>query len=211
MKILVLSIHQDMGATFVQTVCANAQGTSGTAVIDGQEMAFSVLAEDPRDNAAWSARIQTADVLVMLVRFLDALSLDRIKYIRNHLPDAPPIPMAVLLFREEGEIDFKMSCPACGQKLWVRDTDEDKRGRCPNCKKAFRLPSQAQHVKAELSLPDAVPVTRVVRGNASSCRNALVNLKGHLAGGIVTSEQPFDASILMKSTVRMEVDDEDLS
>lgn len=118
--------------------------------------------------------------------------------------------MAVLLFREEGEIDFKMSCPACGQKLWVRDTDEDRRGRCPNCKKAFRLPSQAQHVKAELSLPDAVPVTRVVRGNASSCRNALINLKSHLTGGIVASEQAFDANILMKSTVRMELDEDDL-
>ena len=198
-----------MGETFVQTVCTNAEGTTGSAVIDGQEMVFNVLAGDPRDDSTWATTLENSDVLVLLVRFLDALSLDRIKSIRGNIPE-PPLPMAVLLFREEGEIDFKMSCPACGQKLWVRDTDEDKRGRCPNCKKAFRLPSQAQHVKAELSLPDSVPVTRVVRGNASSCRNALANLKGHLTGGIVTSDQPFDASILMKSTVRIELNDDDL-
>ena len=88
--------------------------------------------------------------------------------------------MAVILFREEGEIDFKMSCPACGQKLWVRDTDVGKRGRCPNCKKAFKLPSQAGHLKSQLMLPDAVPALTVVRGKAASCRGALASLIAYL-------------------------------
>ena len=110
----------------------------------------------------------------------------------------PEKPTAVFLFRDADEIDFKMSCPACGQKLWVRDTDEGKRGRCPNCKTAFHLPSQPQHVKTELSLHGEIPVARVVGKDARSCRNALENLRGHLVAG--GAERPFDADVLDRRT-----------
>jgi predicted RNA-binding Zn-ribbon protein involved in translation (DUF1610 family) len=115
--------------------------------------------------------------------------------------------MSVILFREEGEIDFKMSCPACGQKLWVRDTDIGKRGRCPNCKKAFKLPSQAGHLKSQLMLPDAVPALTVVRDKASSCRGALASLIAHFAGAIVPSVEKMDSETLKKTTVRVQVQD----
>lgn len=210
MKVLVLSIHADMGATFIQTICADVEGMTGHTLVDGQPMHFEVLAGVPHDHSNWQQQIDEAEVLVLLVRFLDAMSLEKLKVIRAGLSDISSKPMAVFLFREEGEIDFKMSCPACGQKLWVRDTDENKKGRCPNCKEAFRLPSQAAQVKSTLTLPDSVPITRVMRGSMSSCRNALVNLKGHLTGGLVASDQPFDPSILMKSTVRIELNDSEL-
>ncbi len=199
-----------MGATFIQTICADVEGLTGHTLVDGQRMEFEVLAGTPHDQPGWQEKLEHADVLVMLVRFLDGVSLEKLRAIRAGLSDIPTKPMAVFLFREEGEIDFKMSCPSCGQKLWVRDTDENKKGRCPNCKEAFRLPSQAAQVKSTLTLPDSVPITRVMRGNMSSCRNALVNLKGHLTGGLVASEQPFDPSILMKSTVRIELNESEM-
>ena len=208
---LILTIHEDMGGNFVQTVCPDAGGTVGAAVIEGQPFALRVLAEDPRSSADWSEQVGNADAFVLQVRFMDTLSVDRLKAICAHLPQNPPKPMGVFLLREEGEADFKMSCPACGQKLWVRDTDEGKRGRCPNCKKAFRLPSQAAHTRQELGLADTVAVTRVTRGNAASCRQALGSLKGSPAGGIPATDTPADSEILMKSTVRIDISNTPLS
>jgi hypothetical protein len=149
-----------------------------------------------------AAAVSPADGLLLLVRFMDVLTMDRLKKIREQLPTDPVKPMAVLLFREPDEIDFKMSCPACGQKLWVRDTDEGKRGRCPNCKTAFHLPSQPQHAKVELALHADIPVIRVVGKDGRSCRNALENLRGHLAGD---TRPPFDPEVLLRSTAKIEV------
>jgi hypothetical protein len=202
---LVLTIHEDMGGNFVQTVCPDAAGTAGHAIIDGQRYSLSVLADDPRQSSTWSQRVVKSDTLVLQVRFMDALSMDRLKAICSHLPRNPPKPMGVFLLREEGEIDFKMSCLSCGQKLWVRDTDEGKRGRCPNCKKGFRLPSQVHHAKEQLELAENVPVARITRGNPTSCRNALSNLKEHLAEGMVMTESNPDSEIPLKPTVRIDI------
>jgi hypothetical protein len=204
-QVLVLSVHEDMGLNFIETVCPKVTSGEGETLIEGSRFHLRVHAGDPDDEDAWKHAISTCTALVMQVRFMDALSMERLKAYSRALPTNPPIPMAVFMFREEGEVDFKMSCPVCGQKLWVRDTDENKRGRCPNCKRAFRLPSQAQHVKGELGLPDGVPLNRVIRGNATSCRNALANFKGHLVGGLVASEKSIDPTILLKATARIEV------
>ena len=66
------------------------------------------------------------------------ISLEKVKAIYTHL-SAHEAPQNVLIARADGEGDFKMSCPSCAQKLWVRDSDVDKRGRCPSCKKAFTV------------------------------------------------------------------------
>ncbi len=204
-QVLVLSVHEDMGLNFIETVCPTVSSGEGETLIEGHRFHLRVHAGDPDDATAWNEAIAGSTALVMQVRFMDAMSMERLKSYVLALPANPPIPMAVFLFREEGEVDFKMSCPVCGQKLWVRDTDENKRGRCPNCKRAFRLPSQAQHVKSELGLPDGVPLNRVIRGNATSCRNALSNFKGHLVGGLVSSEKTIDPTVLLKATARIEV------
>ena len=160
----------------------------------------------PPAGEAVAATLAAADAVLLLVRFMDALTMDRLKAICAEIPREPPVPMAVLLFREPEEIDFKISCPACSQKLWVRDTDEGKRGRCPNCKTAFHLPSQAQYAKTELALRGDVPLTRVVGKDARSCRNALDNLRGHLAGA--GSGPPFEPDVLIRRTARIPVPDD---
>ena len=204
-RVLVLSVHEDMGLNFIETVCPSVSSGEGETLIEGHRFHLKVHAGDPDDKTSWDAAISDSTALVMQVRFMDAMSMERLKSYCRALPTNPPIPMAVFMFREEGEVDFKMSCPVCGQKLWVRDTDENKRGRCPNCKRAFRLPAQSQHVKGELGLPDGVPLNRVIRGNATSCRNALANFKGHLVGGLVASDKSIDPKVLMKATARIEV------
>ncbi|MBN1269034.1 MAG: hypothetical protein JXB04_05560 [Kiritimatiellae bacterium] len=208
-RVLILSIFQEMGETFVQDVCQKVVDGKGETEIEGTQVAMDVLAGDPRLNPSWDDRIRETDALVLLVRFMDVISIDKIKAIYRRLPNEKAVPMSVFLFREEGEIDFKMSCPACGQKLWVRDTDINKRGRCPNCKKAFKLPSQSGHLKSQLMLPDAVPVLSVVRGNASSCRGAVASLLGSVAGEIPT-EAPPDAETLKKATVRVQIQNGDV-
>lgn len=203
-RVLVLSIFQEMGETFVQDVCQKVTEGRGETEIEGVHVLLDVLAGDPRLNPSWDDRIREADALALLVRFLDVISIDKTKAIYRRLPSERAVPMSVFLFREEGEIDFKMSCPACGQKLWVRDTDVNKRGRCPNCKKAFKLPSQSGHLKSQLMLPDAVPVISVVRGNSASCRGAVASLLGRVAGEIPTEVAP-DAETLKKATVRVQI------
>ena len=199
-----------MAVDFVQTVCPDASGGTGRVLVDGQYFSLDVFSGDPSDSPDWKPKIDKADGVVLQVRFMDAISMDRIKTMCKHLPADPLMPMAVFLLREEGEIDFKMSCPSCGQKLWVRDVDQAKRGRCPNCKKAFRLPTQAKHTKAELGLSDGVSVTQVIRGNAASCRGALSNLKGYLGSGIVATDSVVDPEILRRPTVRIEIQNETL-
>lgn len=206
-KILILCIHPELGETFLQCVCQGESGTTGETVVENRAVRLEVLAGDPRMTPNWDEVIKQADAVALLVRFLDVISLDKIRAIYRRLPSESSSPMAVILFREEGEIDFKMSCPACGQKLWVRDTDIGKRGRCPNCKKAFKLPAQAGHLKSQLMLPDAVPALTVVRGKAASCRGALASLLAYLKGTIVPGEDKIDQETLKKTTVRVQVQD----
>ncbi|HBA85745.1 MAG TPA: hypothetical protein DCZ95_16810 [Verrucomicrobia bacterium] len=205
-NVLILSVHQELGETFLQSVCAGAAGTSGETIIENRPIRVEVLAGDSRLNPSWDETIRKSDAVALLVRFMDAVSMEKIRAIYRRLPGEKTPPIAVYLFREEGEIDFKVSCPSCGQKLWVRDSDVNKRGRCPNCKKAFKLPSQAGHLKSQLMLPDAVPATTVVRGNSSSCRGAVASLLAYVTGHLVVKEGALlDQETLKKTTVRVQV------
>jgi predicted RNA-binding Zn-ribbon protein involved in translation (DUF1610 family) len=202
--ILLLCTSQEMGESFIQAVSGSPSAT-GQVDINQQPVQMSVLAGDPRVNPAWDETIRKARGLLMLVRFMDVISMDKVKAIFRQLPNEQPAPLVVVLFREEGESDFKISCPACGQKLWVRDSDVGKRGRCPNCKRAFRLPGQDEHLKTQLLLPDAVPVVTVDRSNRNSCRGAVGKLVERLTGDIVPPEESFDPNVLKQTTMRIQV------
>jgi hypothetical protein len=203
--VLALCIYQEMGETFVQAVAPNATGGSGELTLGGVQVQLDVLAGDPRVNPAWEEQIKNADGLLLLVRFMDVISMDKVKAIYRSIPTSPAPPLSVVLFREEGESDFKMSCAACGQKLWVRDQDVGKRGRCPNCKRAFRLPAQDEHLKAQLLVPDAVSVVTVDRGNPDSCMQAMSGLLERLTGTLTGAEDSFDPNVLKQTTMRIQV------
>jgi hypothetical protein len=204
LRILILSPQQDWGEAFVEAVSPPSEAGVAEVVVEGDRFVLRICDRIP--DAADDRRTLLSDISAVLlqVRFLDAKSLEELRSATRAL--APErLPLAVFLVREEGEVDFKISCRDCGQKLWVRDSDEGKRGRCPNCRKAFPLPSQAGHVRQEMGLPDVVPITRIIHGSSASCRNALAEVKSHLIGGWVDEGEAVDPEALLKKTVRVEL------
>ncbi len=199
---LALSIHQEMGEQFAKTV-TNGQAQ---ASIGGRQVSVDVLSGDPRLNAGWDEATNQAGIILLLVRFLDVISLDKVKAIYRRLPTDSGKPIAVVIVREQGESDFKMSCPVCGQKLWVRDSDVGKKGRCPNCKKAFSLPDQVAHLRGQLALPDSMPVLRIASGDASSVKAAVEKVLEATQGGLIDAPN-IDQEVLKQSTMRVNIND----
>jgi predicted RNA-binding Zn-ribbon protein involved in translation (DUF1610 family) len=153
---------------FLEDLGVERRGDTHTARFSDHEIDFILPGEsgDPGE-------VQQADVLVGLIRFVDILTLREMEQKLLPVAGSAPVALAMVVYRDEQETDFKMSCPFCGQKLWVRDADTDKRGRCPHCKKGFTLPEQEEHVRAILQLPDSVPVVRVHRKDAGSMASPL--------------------------------------
>lgn len=196
-SILAISVHEDLGNQFVKDVCSDPPH----AVIHHVPVHIDVLAGDPRLNVEWDETFKKAQGLVLLTRFLDIITLDKLRAIYRRIPGDTDAPIMVLSVREKDEADFKMSCPVCGQKLWVRDTDAGKRGRCPNCKKAFTLPEQLGHLRAQLALPDSVDVLRIVQGDPKSAEAAVAKLLEKTNGGIIEPSTQLDENVLKQSTI----------
>lgn len=205
-KILVLSVHQEMGEAFVK----DATGGSGASKLGGVDFSMDILSGDPRLNAAWDDSIKNASGIALLIRFMDVISMDKIKAIYRRIPEEESKPLTTVIVRENGEQDFKMSCPVCGQKLWVRDSDAGKRGRCPNCKKGFTLPDQVSHVRSQLALPDSIPVVRVNSGQPDTVKGAIGGLLEAIGGGLIEAPEGVDQEVLKQSTMRVSVNPEDL-
>lgn len=203
-NVYVLTILEEMGEAFVEST-----GGQDLRIAD-RNVHFEVLAGDPRVNPSWQEHITQAGAIVLLVRFMDIISMDKMKAIHNSIPEELDLPISVILFREEGEADFKISCNSCGQKLWVRDQDGGKRGRCPNCKKSFDLPSQEDHLKAQLELPESVIAARVNK-NIAACQVAIAALLGQVRGlaggepGIASDKDEFDPDVLKQTTMRIQL------
>ncbi|MFP6905382.1 MAG: hypothetical protein VCG02_09200 [Verrucomicrobiota bacterium] len=140
--------------------------------LDGKTLQIGVHSGPLGSPGDSRSEIGDADAIALVVHYMDVITLDQLRDTCTLLRDHHG-KVAVFLYREEGEVDCKMSCPSCGQKLWVRDTDVGKRGRCPNCKKAFMLPDQAEHIRAELALDPGISITRVEGGNISSSKSAM--------------------------------------
>jgi len=121
-----------------------------------------------------------ADAALLLIRFLDQLSMNRIKEVFRLVNAETFLPKSVAVMREPKEGEFKISCTYCGQKLWVRDRDAGRRGNCPQCRKTFFIPTQKAFITSFLMLTESVPVLTVSSGDAS-CRNAIASLVDRIA------------------------------
>lgn len=201
---LILSIYRDLAEGFVESIIPDQKAE---VIIGDFAVTFNIVAGDPGQESAFEEQVSNADAMAVVVRFLDVLSLDKIRNIYRHLPNDINLPMAVFLLRDKGEMDFKISCPSCGQKLWLRDTDIGKRGRCPNCKKPFVILSQADHLRAQLMLPESVPIVKVVQGDLESFRTALGQLLASLATGIKPADAALKIEALNSATVPIQIQD----
>ncbi len=175
LNLLLLSPDPDLCTWLFADLGVETSPERMTTTFSGKELVFTSHT-DPASPYMGNA----ADVLVGVLRFVDILSLQKMDELLKSVPGYETKPIAILVYRNENEQDFKMSCPYCGQKLWVRDADIDKRGRCPHCKKGFTLPEQEKHVHSTLHLGDQVPVKRITKGDAGSMASplrAIVKLK----------------------------------
>ena len=195
--ILAISLDLDMARAFVLATCGGLN--PGQVQIGSAMVRFETSDHPPLPAPVGEVHAKKIDAILLLVRMLDSLSMDRIKDIYRNLPSEKVTPLSVVVCRETAESEFKISCPACGQKLWVRDADVGRRGRCPQCKKAFTLPSQANHLKSQLLLPDSVNIVNVALNNPSSCRGIVAGILER-----VTALEQLNKS----STVRVQLSDE---
>ena len=199
---LVLSIYRELAEEFTSAFTTEPK----TEVAIGDFLVtFEIVAGDPSQDSTFAEHLAKADAIAIVVRFLDVLSLEKIKNIYRHLPDQLAIPVGIFMLRDKGEADFKISCPSCGQKLWLRDTDIAKRGRCPNCTKPFVILSQGDHLKSQLILPDKVETFKVTRSNPESFQAALIKLLGGVPAGIKPANLSVSDEALKNATVRIQI------
>ncbi len=203
-NILILSIYRELAESFIEPAVAEQKNE---LIIGNTRICFNIIAGDPSQDPTFEEHVAKADAIAIVVRFLDVLSLDKIKMIYRHLPNELNVPIALFLLRDKGEVDFKISCPACGQKLWLRDIDIGKRGRCPNCKKPFVILSQPDHLKSQLMLPESVPIIKMVRTDTESLGLAIAQLLDTMSVGIKPSTAGMTAEALKNATVRIQVQD----
>jgi predicted RNA-binding Zn-ribbon protein involved in translation (DUF1610 family) len=201
-NILILSIYRELAEEFLSSFTAEPKTET---VIGDFLVTFEIIAGDPRQDPAFPEHLAKADAIAIVARFLDVLSLEKIKNIYRSLPDSLGVPMAIFMLRDKGEVDFKISCPSCGQKLWLRDTDVSKRGRCPNCTKPFVILSQGDHLKSQLILPDKVEAFKVTRGNPELFQAALVKLLGGIPAGIKPADLSVSDEALKNATARIQI------
>ncbi|MDD5484283.1 MAG: hypothetical protein PHP98_11655 [Kiritimatiellae bacterium] len=203
-NLLIVSIHHDLTEDFLGAIAADG---GNELTIGSRSIMLDVVAGDPSEDSSFRERVSRANMIVMMVRFLDVLSLDKIRNVYHYLAQAGSVPKAIFYLRDKGELDFKISCPSCGQKLWLRDTDVGKRGRCPNCSKPFVILSQADHLKTQLLLPENVPCYRVIAKDTDSFRSAIVKLLEAQDIGVTPADAGVSLEALKHATVRIQVQD----
>lgn len=203
-NILIVSIYRDLAEDFLGAI---ASENSSNLTVGSHQVILDVFVGDPSEDSSFRDRVAKARAVVILVRFLDVLSLDKIRNIYHYLAQSGSIPKAVFYLRDKGELDFKISCPSCGQKLWLRDTDVGKRGRCPNCSKPFVILSQADHLKTQLLLPEDTPCLKVIGKDADSFRTAVAKLLETQASGVTPADVSTNLEALKHATVRIQVQD----
>jgi DNA-directed RNA polymerase subunit RPC12/RpoP len=200
LQVPVITVDRVQGQLFVDTVCGGAQMVD--VRLDGVTVRLTLLVlEHGREDELREA-LTRCDAAALLVHHVDAVSIEGLKAAYRLMPSEHRLPSCILILREPGKVEFKMSCPTCGQKLWVRDEDKGRPGRCPHCKKSFVLPAQSAHLQSVLMLPAAVPLVTVTQGNAGSCRGPVAAL---------AERARHRAQVLMSATMRVQVNEDGTS
>ena len=204
-SVLVIAIYRDLADDFLGSI---ASDEGNILKIGDHEVGLDVFVGDPDEDASFKERVAKSQAVAILVRFLDVLSLDKIRNMYHHLTQAgSSIPVGVFYLRDKGELDFKISCPSCGQKLWLRDTDVGKRGRCPNCSKPFIILSQSDHLKTQLLLPESMACIKITRKDNDSFRTAVGKLLESKLSGVMPMDANVNLEAMKHATVRIQVQD----
>jgi hypothetical protein len=203
--IAILSIYRDLAEAFLEPL---APEQIDALKIGDSTVGFELAAGELGTEPAFKEYLSRAQAVGIVVRFLDVLSLEKIRSVYRQVPLERNVPVAIFILRDHKEIDFKISCPSCGQKLWLRDPDVGKRGRCPNCKKPFIIPSQSDYLKTNLMLAEGVPVVKVVRNDFNSFKDAIIKLLASQVIGITPQAPGRESEALKRATVRIQIQED---
>ena len=173
LHIALIAFQPDVGDGFIQTLCGS---TNREYTTDSTKLQFSTHLQDSTQPALAGLDLRLVNGVILLVRFLDNMSLEQVKTVHSALPSYSVLPLVVVIYREAGEGEFKISCSACGQKLWVRDSDAGRSGRCPHCRKVFILPTQIGILRSYLMLTEATPIVQVTKAKAATARATIAGL-----------------------------------
>lgn len=163
----VLGAEDGLAASFLAALAGHDAGKIDVPHPSGP-LTIEALVLGPGAIEALDSRLSEADGIIIVAGHVDAAGLESLKRLHQRLPGDTSLPQAHALHREPGHSEFKLSCPTCGQKLWVGDSQEGRPGRCPGCKQTFLIPSQARHLAASLQLEEGVPVRIHFRNDTAS-------------------------------------------
>ena len=202
----VISVEPELGLDYVRAVLEDNEVTAGELAFEQYHLFLEYLPEAAEDSPAAQARLQQADAVILLVHFMDAPNLQSVRAVYQRIMATRNVPMGVFIFRPQTERQFKISCTECGQKMWILEQDIGMRGRCINCRRPMVIPTPSEYLRAQLMLPDSVPVLNVIRGDTSLCRGALANLLARTGPGIFAGAGVNPQDFLKKATVPIQID-----
>ncbi len=178
----VISAQPDLIHAFLMSAASGAEGNNAKATLKGlADIYLEGVSPDDMKGEPGITRLRECDFCLLLVRFLDALTLDSIRDLIRMLPSNASHNLHVFICRQDGETEYKISCSKCGQKLLVRDAMAMRRARCPHCQDFFQVPGQVDLVRSELLMATNRMVRKVVLGDPISCQQALEAVIGHHA------------------------------
>jgi predicted RNA-binding Zn-ribbon protein involved in translation (DUF1610 family) len=174
----VISAQEELLGPFVASACGGG-GQGGKATLRGMaDVCLQPISAEQLANESGMDLLRDSDFCILLVRFVDFVAMENIRRLVRSLPPAAAHHMHVVICRNPGEADYKISCPKCGQKLMVRDASAFRRAKCPHCQDIFMVPGQSDLIRNELILPANRLVRSVNLGDQASCRNALEAMIG---------------------------------
>jgi len=173
--IAVLAAQADLSEAFLST-CGAQPPRYEIALPTGGEAGMLPVPTSVLAAGEFVADVQRADAILLLVRFTDRETMDEIRLALGRLPAGVIRNLNVLLCRNAGEAEYKMSCPKCGQRLLIRDALAFQRIACPNCKKGFTVPGQTDLLHEQLMISSMKTIRKVTLGDAASCQHALASI-----------------------------------
>ena len=177
----VISVQPDLITPFIISAAGGTGGSAKATLKGVADVYLEPIVEADLQGESTQSRLRECDFCLLLVKFLDALTLDAIRDLLRQLPANAAHNLHVFICRDAGEVEYKISCSKCGQKLLVRDAMAMRRARCPHCQDFFQVPGQVDLVRAELLMATNRLVRKVVLGDQASCLQALEAVIGHHA------------------------------
>ena len=168
----IAAVHREVVKSFLLGLCGSMDEPA-EGEWEGQRIMLPVFDTQGRGDTALASGLSIADGLILLIRHLDAESIERA---RETLAAAPPpdrLPRVLVIGRAEMEREYKAACPACAQKMLLNDADAGRGARCPRCEYRFRILEPAAYLRAALNVGAATPVYLAALGQPAGCRACL--------------------------------------